>query len=921
MSPRKFLTLSLLGLGLVTFVGCADDDSGGGADVVEADTEPGVDTGPGGDAGSDSDGPDGDGAEEGDLPDPADADSNADPTDGGDTPEDPDADADTPCRPVAFDAEGWGPEQSITWGEYTLDPTNGLTLFDAEGSLVVDIPWSGFEIGLVEDYDPNRNYDPWFAYGMDSLLTPPDDIEWISFQPWRLTLTEDSLKFALSPSNDACEYAIVEVTLPSRGNGPKPDEGPGRFRISFQRHTISNTAYFRVKPRVTAEEAFYGLGEVFDDLNHRGHIRPMQLEVDFASAFGYGLTHAPIPFFISTRGWGLFVESRFPGLFGMAAEDDEEVEAVFGPGTQADKLILHLYAASNPLDVTKQYYETTGYPVLPAPWAMGPLLWRNANVDEAEVRSDINSLRDLDLPHTGMWIDRPYASAVNTFDWSESMFDDPQGMIDEAKALGLPMGLWHTPVLDEEHPAAQPFIEEVVQQGYYPPQIGIVLNSWGPVVDITNPELRQWWQSNVMNYIDQGIRGFKLDFGEDVVIGYGPERIPWEFWDGSDERTMHSEFQLHYHSLYRELLAPEESFLICRAATYGSQTLGIIIWPGDLDATFGENGEEWTKNGETFVGVGGLPASIIAGISLGPSGLPFYGSDTGGYNEGSRDKELFTRWFEQTAFSPVMQIGTGSSEVAWEFDEVNQFDEEMVDWYRIYTRMHLRLWPMIWSYAHQLLDDGRPIQRAFGLVHPELGVHPWDEYYLGEWMLVAPVVERDATTRDVLFPEGSWIDWWTGETIAGGATLEVDAPLGTIPVYLAAGGIVPMLRPTIDALAPTTEPDRVDSFATTPGELTVRIAPGPATSFEMYDGTEIEQSNGDDTWTATLEPGEVFQLGLRVELIGITEPPADVADVAELDSAGALERAETGWWHDNSAATLWIKLPAGSTAHSLSVTW
>src|SRR6185436_19535104 len=116
-----------------------------------------------------------------------------------------------------------------------------------------------------------------------------------------------------------------------------------------------------------------------------------------------------------------------------------------------------------------------------------------------------------------------------------------------------------------------------------------------------------------------------------------------------------------YHRAYAELLPEDGGFLLCRHSTIGDQTQGVIIWPGDLDASFAKMGESVSEGGDDYVAVGGLPASVIAGLSLGPSGFPFYGADTGGYRHSPPDKELFTRWFEQTALSTVMQIGNSAS--------------------------------------------------------------------------------------------------------------------------------------------------------------------------------------------------------------------------------------------------------------------
>jgi alpha-D-xyloside xylohydrolase len=249
------------------------------------------------------------------------------------------------------------------------------------------------------------------------------------------------------------------------------------------------------------------------------------------------------------------------------------------------------------------------------------------------------------------------------------------------------------------------------------------------------------------------------------------------------------------------------------------------------------------------------------GLTLGPSGFPFYGSDTGGYRHSPPDEETYVRWFQQTALSTVMQVGDSSSQPPWVFTEENGRDEETLVLYREYARLHLRLFPYVWTYAKRIEADGRPIQRALGLAHPELGVHPSDEYLMGDHLLVAPVLERDARERRVIFPEGEWFDWWDGSLHSGDEVVE--APLSKLPLYLRAGGIVPMLRPTIDTLSPATDAG-VESYAGDPGRLYVRIAKGPASTFVLYDGTTIENAGATIVFTG----GEVFDRGATLELIG-----------------------------------------------------
>jgi alpha-D-xyloside xylohydrolase len=327
---------------------------------------------------------------------------------------------------------------------------------------------------------------------------------------------------------------------------------------------------------------------------------------------------------------------------------------------------------------------------------------------------------------------------------------------------------------------------------------------------------------------------------------------------------MHADYQRLYHQVYAELLPEEGGFLLCRSGTYGDQVNGPIIWPGDIDATLARHREPAVdRDGERYVSVGGLPAAIVASLTLGPSGFPFFGSDTGGYRHDPPDEETYTRWFQHTALSTVMQVGTSSNVVPWEFERFG-YSPAVLERYRRYARLHLRLWPYVWTYAMRLRDDGRPIQRALGLAHPELGLHPNDVYLLGDDLLVAPVVERGATRREVPLPPGGWIDWWTGERHEGGGAIVVDAPLDRLPLLLRAGGIVPLLRPTIDSLSPVADRDAVDSYATDPGVLYARAVPGDEpSSFDLFDGSRIEIDPGG---RVRFRAGAQFRAGALVEV-------------------------------------------------------
>src|SRR5262249_16683030 len=161
------------------------------------------------------------------------------------------------------------------------------------------------------------------------------------------------------------------------------------------------------------------------------------------------------------------------------------------------------------------------------------------------------------------------------------------------------------------------------------------------------------------------------------------------------ERTEHYGYTMLYHQVYAEKLPTTGGFLLCRAGRWSDQTRGMIIWPGDLDASLTKHGEKFTPRGESqpISGTGGLPTSLIMGLSVGRCGYPFYASATGGYRHAPANKETFIRWFEQSALGTSMEIGDASSETPWEFTADNGRDQATLDLYRQFARLHLRLFP------------------------------------------------------------------------------------------------------------------------------------------------------------------------------------------------------------------------------------
>jgi alpha-D-xyloside xylohydrolase len=787
-----------------------------------------------------------------------------------------------------------GPAQ-LPSGDALLDLSkDGKTLtFSRDGKTLLVFDATAFQVGTVDDLESGDSFDPYWLL-VDSPPAAPSGLAWHVAS--RFGVVKSSADELVLAAGDA-RIAFAP-------------EGTDGFSATIT-STAARTAYLRLAPDADAQEGFYGLGEWADSVDHRGKLRPMQMEIDGMSESSDDENHVPVPLATGTNGWGLFVASKRPGAFDVARATDTRIDVLYG--TAGEPLAVHLLSAAQPLDVLARYYDIAGYPGLPAPWALGPLLWRNGNANQAQVIDDISQIRTRHLATTGVWFDHPYSTGVETFDFNTKQFSDPPAMLQALHDAGLRYGVWNAPYTapSSNGDPAQPELDYATAHGFFPPTTGILLNGWGPPIDLSNTDAYAWWQGNLKTYTDGfGVEGFKLDYGEDVVVGAFGHRTPWLFADGSDERTMHYDYQQLYHAVYRDTLPSAGGLLLVRTGRWGDQVRGMIIWPGDLDASLAQQGDP-LPNSSAYA-VGGLPAALTKGIGLSASGFPYYASDTGGYRHSPPNKETWVRWVEANAVWPAMEVGDASSEMPWEFTADNGRDQQALDDYARYASLHLRLYPYTWTYATQMATTGRPIARPLGLAYPELGEHPVDEYALGDSIVSAPVIAAGQTSRDVLLPPGTWLGWWDGMPYSGRVTVAAD--LDTLPLFVAQGGLVPMLRDTIDTLSPVANGSTVDSFATDPGVLWVRVAPGATGAFAVYDGTQLAQQGA----TVTYAPGSVFAKGALFERIATAMPTSvstAAGPLAPQTSRAALLSAGSGWfWEPATGGTLWILVPGAATA-------
>ncbi|MEU0403183.1 alpha-xylosidase [Streptomyces sp. NPDC006197] len=512
-------------------------------------------------------------------------------------------------------------------------------------------------------------------------------------------------------------------------------------------------------------EQVYGLGERFTPFVKNGQ------SVDIWQADGGTSSeqaYKNIPFYLSSRGYGVFVDH--PGRVSFEVGSEAVGQVQFSVEDQT--LQYFVIAGPTPKEVLTRYTALTGRPALPPPWSFG--LWLTTSFttpyDEETVTSFVDGMAARDIPLSVFHFDcfwmREYQ--WSDFRWDPAVFPDPEGMLARLKARGLRVGLWINPYVAQKSAL---FAEGAARGLLVRRPNGDIWqwDLWQPgmaLVDFTNPEARTWFQDKLRPLLAQGVDCFKTDFGERI-----PTDVVWH--DGSDPERMHNYYTQLYNRTVFDLLEEErgtgEAVLFARSATAGGQRFPVH-WGGDCWASFEAMAE-----------------SLRGGLSLSLSGFGFWSHDIGGF-EGTPSPEVFTRWLAFGLLSSHSRLhGSDSYRVPWEFGD------EAVDVARKFTRLKHRLMPYLYAAAVEAHTTGVPVMRPMHLEFPHDPAcrTPDRQYMLGPDLLVAPVTSPGGEV-EVYVPEGEWTHLLTGETVTGPGWRHETHALDSLPLYVRPGAVLPL---------------------------------------------------------------------------------------------------------------------------------
>ncbi len=573
-------------------------------------------------------------------------------------------------------------------------------------------------------------------------------------QDGKVVVAEDA-KARLRYEVGGRQYSLTKVTA-ANGNvfGVATSE-PGRtatvavraiprgYRISVRLHPETGVTAVYDAFDTGPDDHFLGGGERGGAVDLRGQVLPIKVS--------YECSAAPVPFFSSTAGWGLRLDSQrtaglaFPGSSGGSG-------CQFGAGAQcvfpalADRAEVCVRGARLDEDLyvgdlagtLADYQAATGPPRAPAPSELALIKWRDVNDHESELTGDLKRLRAAGVPVGWVLLDNPWETCVGTLEFAPTLVPDPAALIRRVHALGARFMLWISP---------KAMCDGV---GYTPSQL------LGPpgheVLDFRQPAVVAKFRARLRRLVALGVDGFKGDRGDEVdLAAVGP--------------TLQNDYPLLYANAAIPTL-PAGGGAIFRAATVGSQAVLPGMWGGD------EPGE--------FVG---LQRAIVLGQTAAMSGFPTWGSDVGGYSSADLTAEVFARWAQLGAVSPIMEVGgAGPNATPWVLgpDAMAALREAAV--------LHYELFPAFYD----LLRRGEPVLRPLGYSFPA-DPQAWQnqfEFLVGPDLLAAPVTGQ-GTTPHVYLPAGDWIDLYTGGTVTGPSGFTRDTPLTQLPLYLRAGAVVP----------------------------------------------------------------------------------------------------------------------------------
>ncbi|KAG6819867.1 hypothetical protein H0H93_007852 [Arthromyces matolae] len=529
-----------------------------------------------------------------------------------------------------------------------------------------------------------------------------------------------------------------------------PDKGERWFTMQFQ---------------LSVGEKIYGLGERFGPFIKNGQCVEMWNEDSGTSS---EMTYKNVPFFLSSRGYGIFVP--YPGFVSFEVQSERTTRVnIAVPGESLSVYIIH---GPSPKDIIQRYALLTGRPALPPPWTFG--LWLSTSFttsyDETTVNKFLEGMDKRDIPVGVFHYDCFWQKGFHwcDYEFDKDYFPDTKVQLARLKDKGYNISVWLNPYIAQE----SKIFDEGAENGYFIKKAdGSVWQHdfWQAgmaIIDFTNPSACKWYQSKLEALIDLGVDCFKTDFGERIPTGNTV------YHDNSDPEKMHNYFAFLYNKVTFEVLERKlgrnQAVVFARSTTAGGQRFPVH-WGGDPMSTFEAMSE-----------------TLRGGLSLGLCG---YGYWARGF-EGTPDPALYKRWFAFGALSSHSRLhGSGSYRVPWLIDESGEADIVL----KRFIDLKLSLMPYLYSTAIQTHQTGVPMMRPLFVEFPE-DPFVWNvdtQYMLGADLMVVPVFNAEGAVQ-YFVPSGSWYGVLDGKLRRGPSFVTETHDFSSLPLLLRPGSAIVM---------------------------------------------------------------------------------------------------------------------------------
>eukprot|EP00761_Pharyngomonas_kirbyi_P013110 gb/GECH01013137.1/.p1 GENE.gb/GECH01013137.1/~~gb/GECH01013137.1/.p1 ORF type:complete len:973 (+),score=244.72 gb/GECH01013137.1/:1-2919(+) len=698
-------------------------------------------------------------------------------------------------------------------------------------------------------------------------------------------------------------------------------------------------------------EGFFGFGERYNAANQRGNHLYCWTEEGGWSIGGFEKkkdkwrfpkgktsTYIPMPYFVSNRGYALELNTTYYSRWDVAASDNDRVQLFVDHKAVA----ANFYVGDTPREAFQLFTaQNDRRSLIPPKWAFGP--WSQLSGEFKDF--NITALRNpYEAALKFVEMDIPVSHSVHTVHFlpARSQLGRQKELTRQNKKMHS-LGLKQTAYFNAYVLDTIPLYDKAASNGYFVQKsqddsspykfdyFGTKLFKVSEV-DFTNPDAKSWYQGLLKKATDIGFDGWMYDYGEYTSVQS-------KFYNGKIGKEMHNEYPLIYQQTAFEFFkqldndpndayAPDYVFYV-RSGYTGSQKYTWAQWTGDPSS-------DWSE-------AAGLPAQIPASLSLGLSGMPFSGSDIGGFTWLIQMKppspELWCRWAELGAFSGLMHDQAGGLGLV---NKTHILDsKEGVKCWRRSSKLRTALFPYTYTAAHQGHYEGLPIMRhhVLDFPHDAQAISQEYQYMFGDSFLVSPVIHKGARKKTLYLPSGEkWIDVSSplqydesdgrfrigySPVIKGGVNVTVDAGLYTTPLFVRAGSIISTIDPSVLTLNSATN----DTIVTLPKRsqlLHLWIFPnetGDASNHKLWDGASFSWKQ--DKTLRVSDPKHsrtmIVQVAIDTGKFGIKNmdvigdgcgPYKQVSSWKELAYVQHKKGVCGQWAFDKEQKVLWMRVPS-----------